>query len=357
MLDLNRKRDVMSLFISSIPELVHELQSGRMIILLDEEDRENEGDLLIASEFISADAINFMVTHGRGLVCLTLTHDYCRRLGLNMMSDRNRSRYGTNFTQSIEAAHGIDTGISAADRARTIKVAIAPDTTPDDIVQPGHIFPVRAVSGGVLVREGHTEAGCDLTSIAGLIPSSVICEILNEDGKMARLPDLINFSQKHNIKIGTISDLIQYRIHNEPIINRIGHRNIETIQGTFKFVFYKDLFHDQSSHVALVSGDPNRAKETLVYVYESISIVNIMNINEKPFNFNNALKNISNSLSGVIVLLNYQSIDDDISDQINKILNLEDNNIVNSDSIDAYSCGIRDQILHDLGVSNIKNVI
>ncbi|AGF48275.1 3,4-dihydroxy 2-butanone 4-phosphate synthase [Candidatus Kinetoplastibacterium oncopeltii TCC290E] len=344
----------MSLHISSTSELVHELQSKRMIILVDEEDRENEGDLLIASEFISADAINFMVTHGRGLVCLTLTHEYCDRLGLSMMSDKNRSRYGTNFTQSIEAAYGIDTGISASDRARTIKVAVSPDATPNDIVQPGHIFPVRAVSGGVLVRAGHTEAGCDLTSIAGLIPSSVICEILNDDGKMARLPDLINFSQKHNIKIGTISDLINYRTKNESLINRIGQRIIETIEGTFKLVFYKDLFHNESLHVALVGGDVRESKETLVYVYESISIVNIMNVNEKPLSFNNALKNIANSLSGVIVLINCQSIDNNMSDKINKILNLEDNNNVNSDSIGAYSCGIRDQILYELGVRNIN---
>ncbi|WP_041186007.1 3,4-dihydroxy-2-butanone-4-phosphate synthase [Candidatus Kinetoplastidibacterium galati] len=348
----------MSLHISSTVEIIHELRSGRMIILVDEEDRENEGDLLIASEFVSADAINFMVKYGRGLVCLTLTNEYCNKLGLTMMSDRNRSRYGTNFTQSIEAACGIDTGISTADRAHTIKVAISSDTTPDDIVQPGHIFPVRSVPGGVLVRAGHTEAGCDLTSIAGLIPSSVICEILNDDGTMARLPDLISFSQKHNIKIGTIYDLVQYRIKNESIISRIGHRNIKTLQGTFKLVFYKDLFHDKSLHIALISGDPRETHETLVYIYKSISIVDIMDVNEKPLSFNNALKNISNSLSGVLVLINCQSIDNNnISEQINKILNSEDANNVNINSLDSYSCGISDQILRDIGVKNMKNII
>ncbi|AFZ83586.1 3,4-dihydroxy 2-butanone 4-phosphate synthase [Candidatus Kinetoplastibacterium blastocrithidii TCC012E] len=346
----------MSLHISSILELINELQSGRMIILVDEEDRENEGDLLIASEFVSSEAINFMVTHGRGLVCITLTHEHCSKLGLSMMSDQNRSRYGTNFTQSIEAAHGIDTGISASDRARTIRVAVSPNATPDDIVQPGHIFPLRAVTGGVLVRAGHTEAGCDLTAIAGLIPSSVICEILNDDGKMARLPDLIKFSQKHNIKIGAISDLIKYRIQNETIVRRIGQFDIETIEGTFKAVFYKDLFHSKSLHIALVSGDPRKSKETLVHVYESISILNIINLNEKPLNFNDVLKNIANSSSGVIVLINCESVEGNMLDQVNKILNLEGANNANSDSINGYSCGISDQILYELGVG-VRNFI
>src|SRR5690554_7257902 len=176
--------------ISPITEIVAELRAGRMVILVDEEDRENEGDLVMAAEFVTPEAINFMVTHARGLVCLTLTEERCRQLDLPLMASRNGTRFGTNFTMSIEAAQGVDTGISAADRARTIQTAVARDATPADLVQPGHIFPVQAVRGGVLVRAGHTEAGCDLTALAGLTPAAVICEILKPDGTMARLPDL-----------------------------------------------------------------------------------------------------------------------------------------------------------------------
>ena len=197
--------------ISPVSEIIDELRAGRMVILVDEEDRENEGDLVMAAEFVTPEAINFMVTHARGLVCLTLTAERCLQLELPMMSNRNGTAYGTNFTVSIEAAEGVDTGISVADRARTIHVAVARDAKPQDLVQPGHIFPLRAVPGGVLVRAGHTEAGCDLTGMAGLTPAAVICEILKSDGTMARLPDLIEYSKTHQLKIGTIADLIQYR--------------------------------------------------------------------------------------------------------------------------------------------------
>lgn len=186
--------------IASVPEIIAELRAGRIVILVDEEDRENEGDLVMAAEFVTPEAINFMVTHGRGLVCLTLTEERCRQLDLPLMASRNGTRYGTNFTQSIEAAEGVETGISAADRARTIQVAVARDAQPSDLVQPGHIFPVRAVPGGVLVRAGHTEAGCDLTAMGGLTPAAVICEILKPDGTMARLPDLVEFAREHKLK-------------------------------------------------------------------------------------------------------------------------------------------------------------
>ena len=189
-----------------------------MVILVDEEDRENEGDLVMAAEFVTPEAINFMVTHARGLVCLTLTEERCRQLDLPLMSNRNGTPYGTNFTVSIEAAEGVETGISVADRAKTVQVAVAKDAKPTDLVQPGHIFPLRAVPGGVLVRAGHTEAGCDLTAMAGLTPASVICEILKPDGTMARLPDLIEYSRTHQLKIGTIADLIQYRSEHESVI-------------------------------------------------------------------------------------------------------------------------------------------
>src|SRR4051795_710225 len=187
--------------ISTTQEIVAELRAGRMVILVDEEDRENEGDLVLAAEFVTPEAINFMAKYGRGLVCLTLTEERCDQLNLSMMTSRNGTSYGTNFTVSIEAAEGVTTGISAADRARTIQVAVAKNAKPEDLVQPGHIFPLRAVKGGVLMRAGHTEAGCDLTEMAGLTPASVICEIIKEDGTMARLPDLLEFAEEHKLKI------------------------------------------------------------------------------------------------------------------------------------------------------------
>src|SRR5690625_1957948 len=227
--------------IASVPEIIAELRNGRMVIVVDEEDRENEGDLVLAAEFVTPEAINFMVTHARGLVCLTLTEERCRQLDLPLMATRNGTRYGTNFTMSIEAAEGVETGISAADRAHTIRTAVARDAKPSDLVQPGHIFPLQAARGGVLVRAGHTEAGCDLTAMAGLTPAAVICEILNPDGTMARLPDLLVFARKHNLKIGTIADLIQYRSEHESMIERLGARMMETPWGEFQSVAYRDL--------------------------------------------------------------------------------------------------------------------
>ena len=217
--------------ISSTEEIVAELRAGRMVILVDEEDRENEGDLVLAADFVTPEAINFMIRHARGLVCLTLTEERCDELALPMMTSKNGTSFGTNFTVSIEAAEGVTTGISAADRARTIQVAVNKGTTPDDLVQPGHIFPLRAQKGGVLMRAGHTEAGCDLTSMAGLTPASVICEIIKEDGTMARLPDLIEFAKEHNLKIGTIADLIHYRSQNESLVERVAERAISTEHG------------------------------------------------------------------------------------------------------------------------------
>src|SRR5689334_11926570 len=219
--------------ISTTQEIVAELRAGRMVILVDEEDRENEGDLVLAADFVTPEAINFMARHARGLICLTLTEERCDALDIGMMTARNGTSFGTNFTVSIEAAEGVTTGISAADRARTVQVAVAKNSTPSDIVQPGHIFPLKAVKGGVLMRAGHTEAGCDLTAMAGLTPASVICEIMKDDGTMARLPDLLEFAQEHGLKIGTIADLIHYRSQNESIVERIAERVMQTTHGTF----------------------------------------------------------------------------------------------------------------------------
>ena len=219
--------------ISPIEEIVADMRAGRMVILVDEEDRENEGDLILAADHVSAEAINFMAKFGRGLICLTLTRERCEHLRLPPMAARNGTVYSTAFTVSIEAAEGVTTGISAADRARTVQAAVAPQAQASDLVQPGHIFPLQAVDGGVLMRAGHTEAGCDLAALAGCSPSAVICEIMKDDGTMARLPDLQVFAAEHGLKIGTIADLIQYRSRTESLLERVGTRALQTHHGVF----------------------------------------------------------------------------------------------------------------------------
>src|SRR5216110_2596671 len=253
--------------ISPISEIISAVRSGEIVILVDDEDRENEGDLFFAAEFVSAEKINFLATHGRGLVCMSITESHGERLGLKPMVEQNRARHGTNFTASIEAAEGIATGISAHDRALTIKVASAAEARPEDIVQPGHVFPLIAQRGGVLVRAGHTEACCDLARLAGLTPAAVLCEIMRADGTMARLPDLMLFAAEHGLKIGTIADLIEYRSRNESLVQRTLERDIETAWGRFRLVAYRDLALG-SIHLALVLGTPNRQADTLVRVHE-----------------------------------------------------------------------------------------
>src|SRR5205823_8774626 len=248
--------------ISPIAEIIAEIRAGRIVILVDDEDRENEGDLVFAADFVSADKINFLARHGRGLVCMPITEDHAARLGLRPMVEHNRSRHGTNFTVSIEAAEGIATGISAHDRALTIKVAAAPEARPQDIVQPGHVFPLIAQRGGVLVRAGHTEACCDLARLAGLTPAAVLCEIMREDGAMARLPDLLQFAAEHQLKIGTIADLIEYRSRHESLVQRTLERDMETAWGVFRLVAYRDRALG-SLHLALLLGSPKRDQETL----------------------------------------------------------------------------------------------
>jgi 3,4-dihydroxy 2-butanone 4-phosphate synthase/GTP cyclohydrolase II len=239
--------------INTTEELIKDLANGKMVILVDDEERENEGDLVIAAEHINADHINFMAKYGRGLICLTLTEDKCKKLKLPLMVEENEGKLGTNFTVSIDAASGITTGISASDRSNTIKAAISKESDHNDIVRPGHIFPLAAHPGGVLYRAGHTEAGCDLSSLAGLDPSSVICEILNEDGNMARLPDLKDFAKKHAIKIGSIADLIELRSKEEKLIKKISEKSIETTFGLMNLILYTDLL-SSNTHIALVKG-------------------------------------------------------------------------------------------------------
>lgn len=303
--------------IAPVPEIVEELRAGRMVILVDEEDRENEGDLVMAAEFVNAEAINFMVTHGRGLVCLTLTEERCRQLDLPLMATRNGTRFGTNFTVSIEAAEGVETGISAADRARTVQAAVARDARPIDLVQPGHIFPLKAAKGGVLVRAGHTEAGCDLTAMAGLIPAAVICEVLNPDGTMARLPDLLVFAREHGIKVGTIADLIQYRSEHESMIERLHKKSVKTPYGEFECHAYRDL-SSGGLHLALVHGEISPEVETLVRVHEPTTVLDVLIEGDVGHSWTlpTALRTVAKSDSGVVLLMNCQSSEEESFEQI-----------------------------------------
>ncbi len=289
--------------IAKTVEIIEELKSGRMVILTDAEDRENEGDLLVGAQFVTPELINFMVTHARGLVCLTLTGEMTERLNLPLMAQTNGARFGTNFTVSIEATEGVTTGISAYDRARTIQAAVSPSAKPADIVQPGHIFPVRAEKGGVLVRAGHTEAGCDLTALAGLIPSAAICEVLKEDGSMAHMPDLLSFAEKHQIKIGTIADLIAYRLANESLVEKLDEAKIETAWGTFTQVIFADKLTDET-HIALVKGQPSPEKTVLVRVHEPFSAMDLLiQGNGHSWSLPEALTHINQNGCGVAILM------------------------------------------------------
>jgi len=336
--------------ISSIPEIIAEIHAGHMVILVDEEDRENEGDLVMAAEFVTPAAINFMAKHGRGLICLTLTEERCRQLNLPPMVSTNRSQLGTNFTVSIEAAQGVTTGISAADRARTVHAAVKRDATPDDIVQPGHIFPLMAQRGGVLVRAGHTEAGCDLSQLAGLMPAAVICEVLRDDCEMARLPDLLEFAQQHGLKVGAIADLIQYRSRTESLVSRVAERVIDTAYGPFRLFAYRDTTADQV-HLALVKGEIVPGVETLVRVHEPFSVIDLLDVGSTShsWNLNAALSAIAAAQSGVVVLLHR-------NESGAKLLSSLDVQARGSEppKHDLRNYGIGAQILKDLGVSKMK---
>jgi|SRR5690554_3156542 3,4-dihydroxy 2-butanone 4-phosphate synthase/GTP cyclohydrolase II len=335
--------------ISPISEIIEEIRQGRMVILVDEEDRENEGDLVLAAQFATPEHINFMAKYGRGLICLTLTEARCRQLNLPSMVQKNGSRMHTNFTVSIEAASGVTTGISAADRAHTIQVAVARDATAADIVSPGHVFPLVAQDGGVLVRAGHTEAGSDLAGLAGLEPASVICEILNDDGSMARLPDLMKFAQKHQLKIGTIADLIQYRNQNETLVERAAERTIMTAYGEMQLIAYTDKIAD-TTHLALIKGKINPEEEILVRVHEPLSVFDLLDSTSTSHSWNmlKAMQVIQQASSGVIVLLNYN---EGSSELVERIRNADDP--VRPRQV-LRNYGIGSQILLDLGVKKMK---
>ncbi|MBF6616850.1 MAG: 3,4-dihydroxy-2-butanone-4-phosphate synthase [Candidimonas sp.] len=350
--------DAPSFEISPVPEIIAELRAGRLVILVDEEDRENEGDLVMAAEFVTPEAINFMVTHARGLVCLTLTEERCRQLDLPLMASRNGTRFGTNFTMSIEAAQGVDTGISAADRARTIQTAVARDATPADLVQPGHIFPVQAVRGGVLVRAGHTEAGCDLTALAGLTPAAVICEILKPDGSMARLPDLKVFAREHGLKIGTIADLIQYRSEHESMVERLAARDVRTPWGDLHAVAYRDLASG-ALHLALTHGNITPEVETLVRVHEPTSMLDVLfeGATTHSWSVANALKAIVAAPSGLMILLNCQGSTELLFSQFEAWNHEQATETAQLDRESRYGLrtyGIGAQIMRDLNVGKAR---
>jgi 3,4-dihydroxy 2-butanone 4-phosphate synthase/GTP cyclohydrolase II len=339
--------------ISNTQEIVDELRAGRMVILVDEEDRENEGDLVLAADFVTPEAINFMIRHARGLVCLTLAEEICDRLELPMMTTRNGTSFGTNFTVSIEAAEGVSTGISAADRARTVQAAVAKNAKPEDLVQPGHIFPLRAVKGGVLMRAGHTEAGCDLTEMAGLTPASVICEIIKEDGTMARLPDLLEFGKDHGIKIGTIADLIHYRSQTESLVERVAERALSTVHGEFRLVAFRDK-PSGCAHLALVHGTPSAEEEALVRVHQPVSIVDLLDNRATSHSWTvaAAMQAVQAAESGVIVLLNCSETAEQLFGQFQERPATRPS--ARAASLDLRTYGIGAQILKALGVRKMK---
>jgi 3,4-dihydroxy 2-butanone 4-phosphate synthase/GTP cyclohydrolase II len=336
--------------ISPTPEIIAEIQAGRMVVLVDEEDRENEGDLVMGAEFVTPEAINFMAKHGRGLICLTLTESRCRQLNLAPMVNQNRSQMGTNFTVSIEAAQGVTTGISAADRARTVQAAVRREARPEDLVQPGHIFPLMAQKGGVLVRAGHTEAGCDLAELAGLTPAAVICEILKDDGEMARLPELLRFCETHGLKIGTIADLIHYRSRTESLVQRVTERSLETAHGRFRLYGYRDGTAGEV-HLALVRGEVTPGKEILVRVHEPLSAIDLLDAasTAHSWNLNDAMRTIAAADAGVIVLLRRAETADALLARA-----AEPGAPAPAAKMDLRTYGIGAQILKDLGVTRMK---
>jgi 3,4-dihydroxy 2-butanone 4-phosphate synthase/GTP cyclohydrolase II len=346
--------------LASTEEIIADLRAGKMVILVDEEDRENEGDLVLAADHVTAEAVNFMAKHGRGLICLTLTRERCQQLNLPLMVRDNGTAMGTNFTVSIEAATGVTTGISAADRALTIKTAVAPNAKPSDLVQPGHIFPLMAQPGGVLIRSGHTEAGCDLAAMAGCSPTSVICEIMKDDGSMARLPDLLDFAKDHQLKIGSIADLIKYRSQNESIVVREGRREFSTPWGKFEGIIYRDT-PSSCVHIALVHGKPAESEETLVRVHEPVTVLDFLDsqVSNHSWPLAQALQQIAAAPAGVAVLLNASGIaapnDQDWLAQFQK-LNQSKDEVKKplARKTDFRSYGIGAQILKDIGVGKMR---
>lgn len=343
--------------LNTIEEILADLRAGKMVVIMDDEDRENEGDLLMAASKVRAEDVNFMAKYGRGLICLTLTRERCEQLRLPLMVNDTNAKHATNFTVSIEAAQGVTTGISAADRAVTIQAAVAPNAQSNNVVQPGHIFPLMAQPGGVLARAGHTEAGCDLARLAGCEPAAVIVEILNEDGSMARRPDLEKFAQQHQLKIGTIADLIHYRLNNEKTVERVATCALKNEFGDFQLIAYQDHL-DRLLHYALVRGDIAPQTPTLVRVHMNDFLGDALGLErpDSPWPLTHAMRRIAREGCGVIVIL---STAHDSKDVVRRMYNyhLRDSGVhlpeqERDPNLRVY--GIGAQILADLGVHRMR---
>ena len=339
--------------ISPVEDIIADMRAGRMVILVDEEDRENEGDLVLAADHVTPEAINFMARFGRGLICLTLTRERCEYLKLPPMAARNGTVYSTAFTVSIEAAEGVTTGISAADRARTVQAAVAKDSKPTDLVQPGHIFPLQAVDGGVLMRAGHTEAGCDFAALAGCSPAAVICEIMKDDGTMARLPDLQLFAAEHGLKIGTIADLIQYRSRNESLLSKVGTRPLQTAHGEFIAHAFRDL-PSQSVHLALVKGQWEADTPVPVRVHEPLSVLDALETGRTlhSWSLDSSLEYIARQGHGVAVLLNCGETGDQLMAQFDGSARAAQ--APERGRMDLRTYGVGAQILRECGVQRMQ---
>lgn len=342
----------------SIEDIIEELRQGKMVIIMDDEDRENEGDLVMAAAFTRPEDINFMARYGRGLICLTLTTERCQQLRLPLMVNENKTPHSTNFTVSIEAAQGVTTGISAADRACTIRAAVAPNAKADDLVQPGHVFPLMAQSGGVLNRAGHTEAGCDLARLAGVAPAAVIVEILNDDGSMARRPDLEVFAKQHQLKIGTIADLIHYRIKHENTLERISECAFPTEFGQFRLYAYQDR-NDNNVHLALVMGEVSGDKPVLVRVHARNLLDDVLASKRSDCNvpIKVAMQKIAEEGRGVLVIIRQSENNKALAELIHSY-QLQDHGLINSEhtneQVDWRTTGTGARILADLGVQKLK---
>jgi 3,4-dihydroxy 2-butanone 4-phosphate synthase / GTP cyclohydrolase II len=345
--------------LNTTAELIEDIRQGKMIILMDDEDRENEGDLVMAASLVQAEHVNFMAKNARGLICLTLMRERCEQLNLSLMVNKNTSGMSTNFTVSIEAAKGVTTGISAADRAHTIRTAVQPLAKPEDIVQPGHVFPLMARAGGVLNRAGHTEAGCDLARLSGLDPSAVIVEIMNEDGTMARRPDLELFAQKHQLKLGTIADLIHYRTLHEKTIHRVIENTLTTEYGVFRVIGFKDMV-DSQIHLALIRGDLSGAEDI---PYVRVHIVDPLRDwlgaqveGKKSWSLSRALQRVASEKAGLVLLIG-QPMDAELYLERVQLFLKDRNDTLLSQSSDSKiyrTIGTGSQILRDLGVTQMR---
>ncbi|MEX2494811.1 MAG: bifunctional 3,4-dihydroxy-2-butanone-4-phosphate synthase/GTP cyclohydrolase II [Woeseia sp.] len=341
---------------SSIEEIIADVREGKMVIMVDDENRENEGDLLMAAEKVRAQDINYMARYGRGLICLTMTRERCAQLRLPLMVDDTDSRHATNFTISIEAAEGITTGISAHDRARTVQVAVAPDARPEHLSQPGHIFPVMAQPGGVLTRAGHTEAGCDLARLAGFEPAATIVEILNEDGSMARRPDLEAFARQHDVKIGTIADLIRYRLEKERYVDRIAERTVQTAHGEFRLYCYDDHVN-RTVHIALSKGDIGKGSIPLVRVHIQDTLGDILGVQSPTLGWplDSAIERIAREDVGIVVVLREQESSRELMEAVESLSQARDDlgERRRGEAV-VKTYGVGAQILRDLGVQRMR---